>query len=301
MEEYLDDVFRWLEENSDKRFFLFLHSYDVHDPFQPPAPFSEIFSSAYQGQLRGRSLDAELFRRVEGRAVEENRVYLNREDIDYIIAKYDAEIRYVDKCIGDLIDKLRKLGLLDETAVILTSDHGEELLDHGYIGHRDLYDEGIRVPLIIRFPPGLPSGKSVSHLVRSLDIAPTVLDLLGIESRDLPWQGKSLLPLALGEDSSHPAYAFSIGADNQRHHRFSIRTQKWKLISTPAKESYELYNLESDPDELINLVNIEKEQFDSLKQRLGDWLSWIKSAATTAEVQLDELTREKLKSLGYLQ
>ncbi|MFH0935282.1 MAG: sulfatase [Candidatus Omnitrophota bacterium] len=292
-------VFNWLEQNQNKEkpFFLFLHCYTVHEPFNPPEPFASMYTSNYQGQFKGARLDSVLFEKIRKKPLD-----YNSEDIDYIISQYDGGIRYYDENIGELLKKIEGLKLFSNTIVILTSDHGQDFMEHGTISHRDIYDVGIHVPLIVRTPYLLPNNKKINALVRSIDIFPTILDMVALLGKnDIAIEGNSLLPAMLGQNvrKEHPVY--SLGADNDNRGRISLRTRNWKLIATRKKNEYELYNLKNDPGELINLVSTEKEQFKVLKQKLDNYIKQSKSPIKKTKVILDEETKERLKSLGYLQ
>lgn len=298
LEGLLPLVYKWLEQNKNEKFFSFLHTYDVHAPFDPPEPFKNMYVSNYQGQFKDIFLDYRLFRKINGLEKQENLIKLTKDDIDYIVAQYDGGIRYVDTLVGNLIDKLGKLGLSDNTLIVLTADHGQDLMEHGHIWHRDVYDEGIRVPLIFSYPDYLPKGKTIDAQVRSIDLLPTILDILGIRRRR-SMDGISLMPLVRAERNKHISYAYSIGT-NIDSPRASIRTEDWKLIFTVKNDRYELYNLNKEPDELNNLLGEEEAQFKLLKVKLNDWMNEVPIMFEKTGLILYEDTKERLESLGYI-
>jgi arylsulfatase A-like enzyme len=179
----------WLEQTPRSApFFLYLHYFDVHAPYNPPEPYRSRFASGLPGRLvyrNGPAPDA------------------SAEDLAYTVALYDAEIAYVDDQVAKLLDGLSRLGRRDHTIVVVTSDHGEEFLDHGGLGHgTSVYGELVRVPLVVSAPEALGASRRVPTLSRHVDLAPTLLDLAGVP-RPASFRGRSLLepaPLAYTED-----------------------------------------------------------------------------------------------------
>jgi len=222
-------------------------------------------------------------------------VNLNPCDKPAITALYDGEIRIFDNMIGKWIQKLKKLKILDKTLIIITSDHGEELMERGHVGHSScnlmgtLYDESIKVPLIIRYPEKLPQGLRIKNLVSQIDIIPTVLELLEIPIPGFV-EGNSLLPSIQnrGLKIRKEIFAETIPAGWQaRKHDdriiYCMRTKKWKLIiNTDEKvktKKYELYNLKSDPCEKNNIYSPAHYAVNTLLPKLQ---SYIKKAKKTA-------------------
>lgn len=251
----------WLEKNKDAPFLLWLHYFDPHAIYLPPSPFKE----EYKGNL------------------------------------YDGEIAYTDRCIGDLFKGIKKMGFMDRTIIILTSDHGEGLGEHGEPTHAIfIYDSTLRVPLIIRDPRGtLPSGK-INAMVSTLDILPTILDLLDLSQKEITnvkLKGKSLIPLVTKKvnslhneilcESLYPELNFGWSRVE------GIRTSDWKYVSAPRSE---LYHLAEDPKETKNLFSqtnkIWQEKLTSLKAALGP--------EKESRVSLDDQVRQRLESLGYV-
>ncbi len=272
-------------------FFLWIHYWDPHDwKLRPPEEIQRRFGV--------RSLSE------EGAAEAENARFHREEDQRH--ALYDAEVHYIDLQFGRLVDRLRDLGRYDDTIFIVVSDHGEGLGDHGWRGHRILYQEQIHVPLILRLPGG-PAGRSVSALARTIDIVPTVLDWLEL---DVPlMEGRTLVPLIEGEpDDRRIAYAEQINlfdkADRTVHRRpmddllYCAMDDQWKLTYRPRHpELSELYNLKDDPGELQNLFASERSEVNRLMahlRRSGGFVDEPFGEGTDAEV------RERLEALGYI-
>jgi arylsulfatase A-like enzyme len=291
----------WLKENRDAKFFLLVQGYDVHPPFTTPAPYQNMFDPDYKGIVDKLPLDYPLLKTIH-----DNRLFLNgktikltRRDIDHIIARYDAGIAYADKFIGELLAQIDKLGLWDETMIVFTSEHGEELNDHGSFDRfetMNLYDEVIRVPLIIKPAFADLKGKRIKQQVELIDIMPTILDFLGIPINKEA-QGASLIPLIKGGDLGEDFDGYAFSEANLK--RWSIRTEQWKLIYNHGE--YELYNLEEDKGEVNNLVSQHPEVVYELFQRSSDWrkMTQTQRSLDDVHIELTEEMKEKLRKVGY--
>ena len=166
---------RWLEQNAERRFLSFVHLYSTHTPYNPAEEFRERhLDPNYDGPF-------DAFVAANREAIEEGEYTPTPEDVKRIERLYLAGVEEADAMIGRLVSKLQTLDLLDDTIVIITSDHGESLGEHGLWEHNWMYQDNLRVPLVMRFPKGLPAGKRVPAIVDSIDIVPTVLDLMGLK------------------------------------------------------------------------------------------------------------------------
>jgi arylsulfatase A-like enzyme len=291
----------WLKKNKDNKFFLLVHGYDVHAPYNYPAPYEDMYDPHYSGIVDELSLDYPLLKNIRGNVLfwDGERINLTERDIGHIIAHYDAGLTYADKFIGELLAEIDRLGLWDDTTVIVTSEHGEELGDHtGFdrFGRMNLYDEVIRVPLIIKPPFADLKGKHISKQVQLIDIMPTILDLLGIPINKEA-QGASLVALIKPGDVSKDfdRYAFSQTGPE----KWSIRAGQWKLIADNGE--YELYNLEEDEREANNLARRHPEVVYGLVRRYLDWRKKTDSGRDPDDTRI-ELTvemKEKLREAGY--
>ncbi len=182
----------------EERFFLFLHSYSIHDPYDPPDRFVETFGD---GPPRPDSGGERL------RAFNHGETEIAGEEIERFSRRYDASVRYVDGVLEALLDELQALGLLADTTLVVTSDHGEEFLEHGKLGHTQLFPESLAVPLLV-VHPDLQDGLRVSRQVGLVDLAPTLLDLAGLPPLDgVPGRSfaASLAPSETGEAAAEPA------------------------------------------------------------------------------------------------
>lgn len=177
----------------DDRFFVFLHTYTVHDPYFPLEQYASLY---WPG------VAPDTFRPTGRNLVDVNRGRreVTSEEVEYFKALYDASINYVDDVVRDFFSELEALGLSDEVTVVLTSDHGEEFLDHGRLVHEQIYPEQLRVPLIFVHPE-LTGGRRPTRIVESIDIAPTLSDIAGIEPL-AEISGESLVPLLLGNEAT---------------------------------------------------------------------------------------------------
>ena len=178
---------RWL--GAEERFFLFLHTYSIHDPYSPPEPYASMF-------WPGEPLDPRPKLPI-GR-INDGPVSVDARELDYFEALYDGGIRYADEVLAGFFDELASLGLERQTTIIVTSDHGEEFMEHGRVGHTQIYPETLHVPLLV-LHPDLQAERRVPELVQSIDIAPTLLELAGIPPLEAA-TGHSLVPLIAGED-----------------------------------------------------------------------------------------------------
>ncbi len=234
-DETVDELLAWLD-GVDEPFFVWIHLWDPHDGnTMPPAEFADRF-----GLVSNTPTDKH----------------------DQVKLTYATELAYVDAQFGRLVEGLEQLELVDDTVFAVTADHGEGLFEHDWHHHKILYQEQLHVPLIVKLPEG-PQGAVVHPLVRTVDVAPTVLDVLGLPTGDV--DGRSLLPLLRGEDDApRLAYADALN-EFDRNARlqesrpqdlllYSMMDQRWKLIFRPrAPDTSELFDLASDPDEANNL------------------------------------------------
>ncbi|MFA5356853.1 MAG: sulfatase [Candidatus Omnitrophota bacterium] len=223
---------------------------------------------------------------------------ISKEDKDYYISQYDGGIRLVDDYIAVFLNELERQGLLKNTLIVLTADHGENLADYSNnFYHGDsLYDVLLKVPLIIK-GPGLPEGRTIKRQVQSIDIMPTILDILNIKG-DPRMEGNSLCALISGKAEGWPEHAFSENL-HEGYEMQSIRSEDWKLIHNLNKDTYELYDLKNDPYERSNMAYEKDKISRSLKSRLEQWIESIGAPGRVLDKGMDPESMEKLMSLGY--
>jgi arylsulfatase A-like enzyme len=277
----------WLRRNGRYRFFGYLHYMDTHGPYDPPAAYRPALPAGVRrriarGDVHGFALD--------GRR---GREPLSATELSYLRALYDAQIRYWDAQLAGLMDGLHAVDPRAPTVVIVTSDHGEEFMEHGGLNHgRHLYDEVIKVPLIVT-GPAIRRGR-VPQQVDGIDLFPTVMGLLGIDGpRSLP--GENVLAGPVGR----PALSETRRRDHQGGTRelLALRTPTWKLIYAPAANRFELYDLRHDPTERFDRFGTAPEGA-ILARELE---AWMRDAPAPPEVAgRDPGYREKLRALGYL-
>jgi arylsulfatase A-like enzyme len=262
----------WLRQHADENFLLLVHTYDTHAPYMPPASHRGLFleelapPSEDEGSWRSQAL-------------------------------YDAEIRHVDDWIGTLMAEIRELGLDRRATIALVSDHGEEFMEHGAVGHDKLYGTVTRVPLMIRLPGGAHAG-TVPQIVETIDLMPTLLELAGAPAPP-GLQGASLLPLIRGE--GRPPYT-AFGESAFFGGRVYAALGGYRLLADREGGRAELYHFLEDPLELRDLAAEEPERVEVLRRRLATWREAVaRSAAGEEQAPVEDETLEQLRSLGYVQ
>jgi len=299
-------VAAWLPDNPSN-LFLWLHYMDVHEPYSLPSPTNiSPFNRLHVGKLNQK---AALLRKRRSPELEEavgnEPSSLSPEEVNELIDLYDANIRYVDDVIGSLLRMLNRSNILDDTFIVITADHGQEFTEHRYYGHvLSLYDELIHVPLII-IGPGLQS-QMISQQVSLLDLAPTILDILGVAKPEA-FLGNSLLPLMNGNrlketdlvaisESYRPSRAETYRHTNLKV--FSVRTGKWKYIHNAVKQD-ELYCLEDDPKETQNIITAQPEIATDLRAKIMAHIEF-EDKSTPGERELIKAKIRKLKGSGKI-
>jgi arylsulfatase A-like enzyme len=290
----------WISQNRDNPFFVYLHYMDVHGPYRPPEPYDRFFSSD-----NVRSMSSEETERLnylsDGREKDKN-------DLNFYIDRYDGEIRYCDHHIEKLIDRLNDYGLLENSIVVITADHGEAFFDHGFCDHGwSLYNEEIDIPLIIKFP----ETKIPSHIDRSkvelVDIYSSILPHINCK---LPYKtdGKNLFKRS-GYKQGDSRAVFSEEPSNKMlgPPKIAMMFDEFKAIYMVNKRKVtELYDLKKDYPENNNLVNIFKETNQEFEQKIMSWQKErqkqrkkLKLGALSVSFQ-DAYEIERLESLGYI-
>ncbi len=279
----------WLGARRDGRFFLFLHYFDVHSDYVALERYEQIFAPR-PGRLSGRT--QELMR------IRAKQLSIAPEDAEHLARLYDAGIRQLDDDLEPLFEWLQESGRFGDTVVIVTSDHGEEFLEHGSVSHdRTHYQELLRVPLILG-GGGLPAGLRIATPVSLTDLMPTLLGLLelpapvGIDGRDLRALWESPEPAA----DERPLFAETspMREDALR----SVRMGRFKLIRDLRTDRVELYDLEADPVETRDLSAALPEVVDRLSSVLDDLLR--RSVEPEPLSELPKEAEARLRALGYL-
>jgi arylsulfatase A-like enzyme len=292
------NIFSTVNRLKKRPFFLFLHYYDVHSTtgklaYEGRGFFSGLFSKKSQPDFKiGReNLSAS---RYLARMNSQNSS-ISPDELQHIVDLYDEAVAYVDNAVGEFLSYLKEKELYENSFIILFSDHGEEFREHGKFLHVQLYEEVIRIPLIIKFPYNAKKQDKYGELVESIDIMPTVLDYLRIGAPEIV-EGKSLIPLIEGRGEGKKevfARTFDSGM---------VRTEKWKMILQTNR--IQLFDLSKDTQEQHNLflsnINIAAKLF-------RDFLSWCNGPEyfpddriKQTNALLNERQIEKLGALGYL-
>ena len=266
-ERTIPRALEWVTKNRHQKFFLFLHGYDVHGQCTPAGGFDYRFvDRGYDGKFTGSQQEQELLRE-EGLA--KGRVELRDADVRFWRAIYDEKIQRADMLLGKFLREYEKQGLLEKTLFVITADHGTEFHEHGRFDHGfTLYDEQIHTPLIIRLP-GQQAGKVIGERVSSIQVMPTILELLEvpIDSGTQPLRGKSLIDTWRGHYQQQDIFAET----NYREYTFQravIAPDGWKLIVSLENDGQQLFHLDRDPREQHDQAEAEPEIAGELQRRL---------------------------------
>ncbi|MFP4040927.1 MAG: sulfatase [Desulfosudaceae bacterium] len=292
---------RWIEQHRDRNFFLYLHLLDPHGPFEPPDFYNKWYQPARS------SSDSSLPKRFLI-----DPYWVKNPTIEGRRALYDGEIYYNDYFYGVFLEKLKQMGLYDNTLIIFLSDHGEHLGEHDLWGHRPPgYVQGIKTPLMMSWPGKLPADRQIEEPVQHIDILPTILDLLDIDAGVIPHQGRSLLPLINRENGlfRQDRVAISEEVFNRRNKNDfrplgSIFYEERHLLCSTGI-GVKLFNLRDDPREVKGKVLSGR-----AAERYAGFLGELQRDNTRirnniirnspATMEYDPETVQRLKALGYL-
>jgi arylsulfatase A-like enzyme len=289
-----------LRREKDRPFFLWLHLIGPHAGYAPPAPWDTAFTPPGGSTVRGEL--EELVRiRLEGQPLKEG-------DVAHVVGLYDGEIGRVDELVGRLLDALHALGLEESTLVVFTADHGEDLYEHNrYFFHSpSMYSSSLRVPLILALPGVLPEGAGTDEPASLVDLAPTILGLVGLPA-PASFQGRDLLPGRALPASPGPRPLFS--ETNGRI--FGVRTNGWRLVFNPEDytpgapggaypiEPIELYHLAEDPREQRNVAADHPDRVEALTAAIAAWRDRDLHKELPLQ-KIDPETLEELRALGYV-
>jgi arylsulfatase A-like enzyme len=314
-DDTVDRALKWLSKKGpDDRFFLWIHLFDPHAPYNPPPPFLSRFKRAPRQEklsfvrflLHSHHVDFGFYGRNVGKMLA-------------IMDAYDGEILFADKELERLHNQLGVSGLDDHMLWIITSDHGEGLGNHRWLGHgKHIYNEQIHVPLIFRFSSAELEARSVDRIVEHVDIFPTLVELTGgtLEDQNTPVRGRSLMPSIKGDVSGLPdkvAFAQRRDFDHKNRPKIIIpeRTnyeegEKYALQDVNYKYIYrtqgedELYFVAADPYEIQNLVGEDKALADRWKYETVETIRHLTPEKKDAPKYVDQETLDKLRSLGYI-
>jgi len=315
----VDGVLQWLDMRTGLPFFVWFHLMDPHCPYLPPPPFNRLPRRNYIA-ASDLQVNEALYRRLlrqDGAAEPKGFTSFARlpgsrsEAFAHVRALYDGEIGFTDRELGRFFGELKKRRFLEDALVVITADHGEEFLDHGHVIHHGLepaLEELIRIPLMVHLPgsEGARQPMAIDRLVAMVDIAPTVLDYVGLADEASEMDGSSLRPLIEGSEvSERIAFINSIG--------FGVaRTKQWKYrrIKKPFGKHVPgeaLFHIADDPLEEHDVVQQHPEQLLRLRQRYDAFAQRLRErrrsspASTEVSPEIDPETAERLRGLGYTQ
>lgn len=279
------EALKWIDANGDDPFFLFLHTYQPHCPYDPPGGVNGAAAVDYRGTI------------VPSDSCRPS-TPLDRDDFAYLRALYRAEVAFVDRCFGELMAELDERGILDTSIIVFLSDHGESIGERGKLGHGQLYDVQLRVPFFWRIPGNAPA--RIEGPASTIDFMPTLFSLLDLEAPYM-FQGEDLTPSFDGAtllDPSRPRIAES--------GKGSVTVGRWKVVFRHGKgTSGELYDLATDPEERTDLAERHPRRVVQLRAAYDAVMS---AGAALGDrfrenlhgTRLDDATRQQLEALGYL-
>ena len=286
----------------DRPFFAYLHFMDPHGPYKPPADYRKRYAKEFKGPdfvLAGNPNP------ISDAIYGTGPVLRWRDsDMDHLLDLYDDEIAYFDDLFPRLTGTLERAGVLASTVIVVVGDHGEEFFEHGHVKHcRAPFDTLIRTPLILRLPGG-PTGLRVRGAVQNLDVVPTVLDYLGIDSGGYEFDGVSLrqrIEEAAHGRSAPPAGDPPLAFSSQAEWR-SVFDGHFKLLFHQRRQVFQLFDVAEDPGEKEELSRQRPEDFRRLRRALLQWLIDTEGGVANEEALArgDESQRQ-LRSLGYIQ
>lgn len=318
-----------LRERTEQQrpFFLYIHTLELHAPYAPPPPYDTRYDPGYRG-LTGvdpqRALNAEVMTHKNSRRI-------SQRELEHLTALYDGLINLADEKFQTFVRLLQDSGVYDNTLLIVTADHGEAFGEHGRLEHGHApYQELIRVPLLIRFPRQVSSGQVLSDNVQLIDLAPTVLESIGLPIPE-DFQGRSLVPLLTGQrEGWQNAAVYAEGEDGAK--LVALVEGRWKLIASVPRErgnqrkgvrewlhtvislfrdrvgaSEELYDLENDPREAYNLSASYPLRVRVYKERVQQWVEKQQAIAnryatpSSQRIDVDPRILKALRGLKYLQ
>jgi arylsulfatase A-like enzyme len=284
-----DRALAWMDATEGAARLLYVHLFDPHVPYEPPTGFAAPWPADLPHTIE-EIMAAQPDEQQQQRILKELRT------------RYDAEARYADTALGELLDALHERGALHDALVVVTADHGEEFREHGAMAHGPhLYDETLRVPLVITgYGPHVLRPTERDEPVTLQDVLPTLVDLAGLPAPAEPLPGRSLRePVPPGPVFAHTFSGLEPGLEGFTE-KLSVVNDSWKLILTPASGRAELFDLIGDPGETRDLAAAEPQRRDILRGFLLDWETSTRARAPDNAAPPDEGTLQRLRALGYL-
>jgi len=301
-----ETALRWIDNlGPDERGFLYIHSMNPHNPYTPPRELADRFAPPGASTIDGRTRTLV--------AIRDQQLDVKTADMDRLRKLYAAGVAYNDRELGILLDQISRRFDPEQVFVALTSDHGEELFEHGGVLHGyNLYDEMLRIPLILRWPDNINPGK-IDSLTNTLDLHASMVELASGAAGDST--GSSLWPLMSGMNSPDPRPRLTFAAAPGLAGATMVRSGRWKLIRVPRNgpdrgqgkgrgrswDSEYVFDLENDPEEQHNVAGIAELEVAWLRTRLMAWIEAQRAMQPSPGDQvMDDETKDQLEALGYV-
>ena len=277
---WVEEFFKWIKNNYKENFFIWGHLYETHE------------GSAHSLIKKGLIKEGEL------------------SEFGY----YDAKIKMADeKLINRLLSTLKELGIYDNTDIVIMSDHGTNLGEHPvkdipwrkkgtrYPQHTTMYDHDLKVAMVIK-GIGIPKGRAIKSMVRSIDLAPTLLDLVGISTKEYGFDGSSLLPVIEKDEIGIEVYSEDLFEARGKGALQSLRTEEFKFMRNLTLGTEEYYDLNNDPGEQNNLIEkINMEKLIGLRKKLNAFLKTQVASSKAISQKEKEVINQRLRALGYIE
>lgn len=288
----VDKSINWMEKNQKEKFFMFLHTYETHHPYVPKKQHLELFESNYSGSLP-ENISIELIEKIN-----RGEIQLTDEDREHIVNSYDAEIVSMDLAFGALLDYLKEKNLYEKTLIIFTSDHGEEFGEHGIMAthSHSLYNELLHVPLVIKLPHSKYSAQEIDKLVGSVDISPTLLDILKLKAFKIS-DGKSFKGLIKNRSQGHNIHLLAqqdVPFNNDDIKYWAIMNERWKFYDS------RLFDYTNDPYEKQDVSESHLDIVKNLLDNADLILQLQLLQSPEKKIKMDKDLEKRLKSLSYI-
>jgi arylsulfatase A-like enzyme len=278
-----------IQSGDERPFFLYLHYMDPHGPYTPPKNHRRRWALGRPEKRFVRDGNPNPIGDMLYKGAPDPGA--TPEDLQHLIDLYDEEIAFFDSQFAELLKAVRDAGRLEDTVLVFVSDHGEDFLEHGHIKHcRTLFDSSIKTPFLLRLPGIEP--RVVGEPVQNLDVVPTLLDYLEVDTTGLTFEGESLRPL-IEETGELDPHQYGMQASLR-----SAADGRHKLIHDLVRGSFELYDLKADPKEAKDALRGERRIFHRLRQALTGWL---RETEGTGKAEESLEAERRLRALGYLE
>ena len=289
-------LLQWILDHSNQPFLAWIHAWDAHFPYMDRPPYNRKFVR------RRASVRLDAFSR---HLINSGERKITEEELEFLCGLYDGAISYVDMLIGKLVKELNRLELSDNTVLVISADHGEAFMEHGYVEHTAcLHSEVLRVPLIL-VGPGVPRGRRIRSQVRSIDIMPTVLNLCGFPLQ-AKIQGVSLLPWITAEIKKD---LIAASETERGGGQIAVSNGRFKIIRKNAEKRTDIYDVRRDVDETIDISKSCPGILEMMEFQLAAWQDEVAECAneywsdsSTAEsLEMKGEVVERLRALGYVE